>query len=158
MCPVRTFGPAQHDSNVRPTPLEAVKMSRNNKLDNGFNLLTFGVQYAPRTLVSGGMPWMSGGIGRRSSGRTWDLSGKPTKQHPKVVFLFVDGPGRNRLGQRSSYPWATLLSNNVFIVSHSLSIMLNRTEFLMRPLGIIRSLRIMPSCLAPILKIAFLES
>jgi hypothetical protein len=24
------------------------------------------------------MPWMSGGIGRRSSGRTWDLSGKPT--------------------------------------------------------------------------------
>jgi hypothetical protein len=24
--------------------LEAVKMSRNNKLDNGFNLLTFGVQ------------------------------------------------------------------------------------------------------------------
>jgi hypothetical protein len=35
--------------------LEAVKMSRNNKLDNGFNLLTFGVQSAPRTLVLGGM-------------------------------------------------------------------------------------------------------
>jgi hypothetical protein len=38
--------------------LEAVKMSRNNKLDNGFNLLTFGVQYAPRTLVSGGNHWI----------------------------------------------------------------------------------------------------
>jgi len=46
---------------------------------------------------------MSGGIGRRSSCLKWDLSGKPTKQHPKVVFLFVDGPGRNRLGPRMLY-------------------------------------------------------
>jgi hypothetical protein len=46
---------------------------------------------------------MTGGIGRRSSCLKWDLSGKPTKQHPKVVFLFVDGPGRNRLGPRMLY-------------------------------------------------------
>jgi len=38
--------------------LEAVKMSRNNKLNNGFNLLTFGVQSAPRTLVLGGNHWI----------------------------------------------------------------------------------------------------
>jgi hypothetical protein len=45
------FWPAQHDWLRRyfvferaTYALEAVKMSRNNKLNNGFNLLTFGVQ------------------------------------------------------------------------------------------------------------------
>jgi hypothetical protein len=55
--------------------LEALKMSRNNKLDNGFNLLTFGVQSAPRTLVQGGIAWISVGIRRRSKGRMSNLSG-----------------------------------------------------------------------------------
>ena len=46
--------------------LEAVKMSRNNKLDNGFNLLTFGVQSTSRTLVLSGIAWIRHGIGRGS--------------------------------------------------------------------------------------------
>jgi hypothetical protein len=55
--------------------LEAVKMSRNNKLDNGFNLLTFGVQSAPRTLMLGGIAWILDGIGRRLYGQMSNLSG-----------------------------------------------------------------------------------
>ena len=35
--------------------LEAVKMSRNNSLDNGLSLARSGVRSAPRILVSGGM-------------------------------------------------------------------------------------------------------
>ena len=59
---------------------------------------------------------MSGGIGRRLDGRRWNLSDKPTfssvllndgwvaandlkqhpkKNHPKVVLVFLGGPGRN---------------------------------------------------------------
>jgi hypothetical protein len=96
MCPVRTMTslacPARFE---RATyALEALKMSRNNKLNNSFNLLTFGVQSAPRTLVLGGIGWMSGGVGRWSSGWIWDLSGKPTFQtiqlfSTSLSFYFV---------------------------------------------------------------------
>jgi len=58
--------------------LEAVKMSRNNSLDNSISLAKSGVRSAPRSVVLGGMPWMSGGIGRRLNGRSENLSGKPT--------------------------------------------------------------------------------
>ena len=47
-------------------------------LNNDIKVLAIGVAYTPRTSVSGGMPWMSGGIGRWSNGLRWDLSGKPT--------------------------------------------------------------------------------
>jgi hypothetical protein len=58
--------------------LEAVKMRLNNSRNNGISLARSGVRSAPRTLVRGGIAWIRGGIGRRSSGWTWDLSGKPT--------------------------------------------------------------------------------
>jgi hypothetical protein len=58
--------------------LEALKMSRNNKLNNGFNLLTFGVVYTPRTMGLSEIAWIRSGIGRWSNGLKWDLSGKPT--------------------------------------------------------------------------------
>ena len=38
--------------------LEAVKVSLNNKLDNGIKLLKSGVQYTPRILVSSGTAWI----------------------------------------------------------------------------------------------------
>jgi hypothetical protein len=38
--------------------LEAVKMSRNNKLDNSISLTKSGVQSAPRILVRGGIAWI----------------------------------------------------------------------------------------------------
>ncbi len=55
--------------------LEAVKMSRNNSLDNDISLARSGVTYAPRTLVRGGIAWKLGGIGRWSNGRMSNLSG-----------------------------------------------------------------------------------
>jgi len=58
--------------------LEAVKMSLNNSRNNDLSLARSGVQYAPRSAVRSGNGWKLGGIGRRSSGWTWDLSGKPT--------------------------------------------------------------------------------
>jgi len=58
--------------------LEAVKMRLNNSRNNGLSLARTGVQYAPRSAVRSGNGWKLGGIGRRSSGWTWDLSGKPT--------------------------------------------------------------------------------
>jgi len=68
------FWPAQHDWIRRyfvferaTYALEAVKMSRNNRLNNSISLARSGVRYTPRSVVLGGMPWMSGGIGRWSS-------------------------------------------------------------------------------------------
>ncbi len=58
--------------------LEAVKMSRNNSLDNDISLARSGVTYAPRTLVRGGIGWLLLGIGRRLYGQMSNLSGKPT--------------------------------------------------------------------------------
>ena len=77
MRPVRTVRPLACPARFERATyaLEALKMSRNNKLNNSFNLLTFGVQSAPRTLVWGGIACKSGDIGRWSSGWTWDLSG-----------------------------------------------------------------------------------
>jgi hypothetical protein len=40
--------------------LEAGKMSLNNTKNNEIKVLAFGVAYAPRTLVLGGMPWILG--------------------------------------------------------------------------------------------------
>ena len=89
-------------------------MRLNNKLDNSKSLARSGVQYAPRSAVRSGNGWKLGGIGRRSSGWTWDLSGKPTflsvllrdgwvaaidpllsftqkqKNHPKVAISFIN--------------------------------------------------------------------
>jgi len=48
--------------------LEAVKVSLNNKLDNGIKLLKSGVQYTPRILVSSGTAWIWRGIRRRLDG------------------------------------------------------------------------------------------
>jgi len=48
--------------------LEAVKMSRNNKLNNSISPTRPGVAYAPRTLESVGTAWIRRGVGRRSSG------------------------------------------------------------------------------------------
>ena len=54
-------------------------MRLNNKLNNGFKVLAFGVAYTPRTLVWSGMPWILLGISRQLDGRLSNLSGKPTK-------------------------------------------------------------------------------
>ena len=58
--------------------LEAVKISRNNNLDNNISLAKSGVRSAPRILESGGVSWILLGIGRRLNGRSENLSGKPT--------------------------------------------------------------------------------
>ena len=65
--------------------LEAVKMSINNNLDNSISLTRSGVQYAPRTLVLGGIAWISVGIRRRLDGQMSNLTGKPTKLKPPMV-------------------------------------------------------------------------
>jgi len=57
-------------------------MRLNNTKNNGIEVLGSGVQYTPRTLVLGGMPWIRSGIGRWSNGLKWDLSGKPTFKAP----------------------------------------------------------------------------
>jgi hypothetical protein len=61
--------------------LEAVKMSRNNSLDNSISLARSGVLYAPRSAELGGIAWSWDGICRRSKDRISNLSGKPTKQY-----------------------------------------------------------------------------
>ena len=38
--------------------LEAVKMSRNNTINNDIEVFKLGVQYTPRTLVLGGIAWI----------------------------------------------------------------------------------------------------
>jgi hypothetical protein len=48
--------------------LEAVKMSRNNKLDNSISLARSGVRSAPKTLVRGGITRKLGSIGRQLDG------------------------------------------------------------------------------------------
>ncbi len=45
--------------------LEALKMRLNNTKNNDIKVLAFGVASTPRIVVSGGMPWILGGIGRR---------------------------------------------------------------------------------------------
>jgi hypothetical protein len=67
--------PAQHDSNVRPTPLEALKMRLNNSKNNGISLARSGVAKTPRTLMLGGIAWILDGIGRRLYGQMSNLSG-----------------------------------------------------------------------------------
>ena len=61
-------------------------------------------------------PWLGVELGgyclALAGGRMSNLSGKPTKHHPKVVFLFVDGPGRNRLGPRNP----NLASKSIFFI------------------------------------------
>jgi hypothetical protein len=58
--------------------LEAGKMSRNNSLHNSISLARSGVQSAPRSVMLGGIAWISVGIRRRLSGLMSNLSGKPT--------------------------------------------------------------------------------
>ena len=70
------------EADLLASALEALKMSRNNKLDNGLSLARSGVRSTSRTLGSSGIGWMSGGIGRRLDGRISNLSGKPTKIKP----------------------------------------------------------------------------
>ena len=60
--------------------LEALKMRLNNTKNNGFRVLAFGVASVPRTMASGGMLWILGGIDRWLDGLRWNLSGKPTFQ------------------------------------------------------------------------------
>ena len=53
-------------------------MGINNTKNNGFKVLKSGVAYAPRSVVRGGIGWMSRGIGRRLDGQMSNLSGEPT--------------------------------------------------------------------------------
>jgi hypothetical protein len=64
-------------------------MSSNNKLNNNFKVLVFGVASTPRIVVRGGMLWIRIGIGRRQNGLAWNFSGKPT---------FWERPFKGRLG------------------------------------------------------------
>ena len=48
-----------------PYALKAIEMNGNNKLNNGFKVLKSGMAKVPRTLVSGGKPWILDGNCRR---------------------------------------------------------------------------------------------
>jgi len=58
--------------------LEALKMSINNKLNNGLSPARSGVRSAPRALVLSGIWWILLGIYRQLHGSSSNLSGKPT--------------------------------------------------------------------------------
>ena len=58
--------------------LEALKMRLINSLDNGIEVLAFGVASTPKTLGLSGMQWILNGIGRRLDGQISNLSDKPT--------------------------------------------------------------------------------
>jgi hypothetical protein len=49
------FWPPQQDLNMRAGSLEALKMSSNNKLNNGFKVLRSDVAYVPRSVALSGM-------------------------------------------------------------------------------------------------------
>ena len=55
--------------------LEALKMRLNNTKNNDLKMLAFGVASTPISVVSGGIVWSLGGIGRRLGGQTSNLSG-----------------------------------------------------------------------------------
>jgi hypothetical protein len=58
--------------------LEALKMRLNNSLNNGIEVLAFGVASTPRSVGLSGMSWILGGIDRWLDGSASNLSGKPT--------------------------------------------------------------------------------
>ena len=50
---------------MRAGSLEALKMSSNNKLNNGFKVLRSDVAYVPRSVALSGIVWKLTGIHRR---------------------------------------------------------------------------------------------